>query len=325
MNLIDQLKILGPGVQIENLEKLLNERSSWIQRESSTLYREQIRALKEFPAKEYFTDFEGAEVVIGKKEELTPEAREKVLQMAKDLIAWRKGPFNFFGEKIDSEWRSDLKWERIEKFLPTLNNKRILDIGCNNGYYLYKMAAQNPKLLLGIDPVLHYQAQFNLLQKFAQAPNLFFELLGIEHLPLFKEFFDVIFSMGIIYHHRHPIQQLLDIREALKPGGSLVLETIGIPGEETYALFPSERYAKMKNVWFVPTLSCFKNWVERARFIDVEIISDTPLLPEEQRLTDWCPPPHQSLEDFLDPENSDLTVEGYPAPRRFSLIAKKRG
>jgi tRNA (mo5U34)-methyltransferase len=315
---LEYLKNIPGKIDFDFLTALKAEREAWFERPSADHYKQLLANL---PEDETFFDGHQAEVQIGK--DSSPHKAE-VIQKAKDLIAWRKGPFNLMGETIDAEWRSDQKWQRIAEALGNQAGKVVADIGCNNGYFMFRLAAMNPKVVMGIDPVLHYATQFRFLNHFAGQKRLHFEMFGIEHMQAFEGVFDTILSMGIIYHHRHPIQQLLDLREALKPGGQLILETIGIPGDETYALFPEERYAKMKNVWFVPTLSCFVNWAKRARFVDVEVIADTPLTPEEQRLTDWCPPPHQSLEDFLDPQNPEQTVEGYPAPRRFALIARKR-
>ena len=39
----------------------------------------------------------------------------------------------------------------------------------------------------------------------------------------------------------------------------------------------------------------------------------------EQRVTDWTF--NKSLVDFLDPNDSSKTVEGYPAPLRIALVA----
>ena len=226
--------------------------------------------------------------------------------------------------EIDAEWRSDKKWERLEKIVDNLKGKKILDIGCNNGYFMYRMADQRPEFILGIDPVVPYWSQFKFINHFAKCDNLQMELLGVEDCIHFDKLFDVVFSMGIIYHHRNPIQQLLDIKKSMRPGGQLILETIGIPGEKSIALFPEDRYAKMRNVWFVPTLSCLVNFAKKARFGDIEVVADTPLTSDEQRLTDWCPPPRQSLEDFLDPNDQTKTIEGHPAPRRFLISCRKK-
>lgn len=320
--MLDYLAPYHKQCNLPELLKLKEERNKWKERPSNKHYTDLLSSLTQLPNLD--SDLDQNPPKIGDLKNITITEQEAIKRQAQKLIPWRKGPFNLFDIKIDAEWRSDHKWERIHPHIDSLTNKKVLDIGCNNGYFLFKMATQNPALALGIDPVFHCQSQFYFIQHFAKVPNLHFELFGVEHVSLFEGLFDTIFSMGIIYHHRHPIEQLIDMRNALKPGGQLVLETIGIPGELSYALFPEDRYAKMKNVWFVPTVECFKNWALRAKFIDVEIISDTPLTTVEQRLTQWCPPPHQSLSDFLDPSDPKKTIEGHPAPRRFALVARKK-
>ena len=245
----------------------------------------------------------------------------KIEEIARSLSHWRKGPFQLGDLFIDSEWRSNIKWDRIKNSLPKLENKTILDIGCNNGSFMFEMAKQNPKAVLGIDPVPYCEAQFNFLQYFSQSNNLFFEMLGIEEVQHFENLFDVILNMGIIYHHPNPIEQLKNCHQALKKDGCLLLESITIPGEDSTALFPEDRYARMRNVWFVPTANCMKNWLSKAKFKHVEIVFDELLTSEEQRVTAWSG--NASLEDFLDPTDSTKTMEGHPAPRRAAVIAYK--
>jgi len=302
------------------LESLKRERESWWERESSKRWK--IDHYPDYEVTQVDLDSDWVSIEGAPK---SPEDQSRLTSVAVRLIPWKKGPFKLFENEIDSEWRSQLKWDRLKNHLPDLKDKVILDIGCNNGYFLFRMGAQKPRLALGIDPVLPMQAQFDLIQHYSKDPALKFELFGVEHLNIFKEMFDVIFYMGIIYHHRHPIQQLLDIREALKPGGVALLETIGIPGEESYALFPEDRYARMGNVWFVPTLSCFINWAKKTKFVDIEVIADSELNNDEQRKTNWCPEGYKSLDDSLNPNNPKLTIEGYPAPRRFLLKVRKKG
>lgn len=323
-SLAEALSYLSPykaSIDWDALLSLKEERESWWLRDSSEKFK--ISNLPEIPIDRYDNSDSHIKVEGNATAEQLIELQEKAMK----LSPWKKGPFDLFGMEIDAEWRSDYKWERILKSLDPkeLENKVVLDVGCNNGYFLFRMANFNPKLALGIDPVLHMQAQFDFLQSYFKDDRVKFELFGVEHLPIFKEVFDTIFHMGIIYHHRHPIQQMLDIREALRPGGVVYLETIGIPGEDSYALFPEDRYARMGNVWFVPTLSCFMNWAKKAKLIDVELVADTDLTEDEQRLTKWCPPPFQSLRDSLDPKDPNKTIEGHPAPRRFLIKARKKG
>lgn len=318
----DYLHSFSKNCDVKALKKIWDERSQWMQRDSAKKYRELIDRLP--IVDKVSTNFEKSIVEIGKRHEVNDENHKLIIEMAKELIPWRKGPFNIFGIDIDAEWKSDLKWDRIKYSLGDLKDKKILDIGCNNGYFLYRMVSQKPKLLLGIDPILHVQTQFRLLNHFAQVPCMHHELLGVEHMHLFKEMFDVVLSMGIIYHHRHPLQQLLDIREALKPGGQILIETLGIPGQDSISLCPIDRYANMKNVYFIPTINCLKSWLVKTKYTDIQVVSTSPMTVAEQRLTNWCPPPHQSFENFLDPIDHKKTVEGHPAPIRFALSARKK-
>ena len=282
------------------------------------------RILSSLPVIESTLDLKRDAISIHSKKVISREQTNRIKNCAHALIPWRKGPFDLFGIYIDGEWRSDFKWNRLKKHLPSLTGKTILDIGCNNGYFMFKMAAENPRRVLGIDPVLLYCKQFEFLQNFACLSTLSFLPLGVEHLPLMeKNSFDVIFSMGIIYHHKNPLEQLIHMKDCLKKQGVLILEGLGIPGEESICLFPKGRYARMKNVWFVPTLSCLINWIRRTGFEDIQVIYSLPLSVKEQRTTRWMSSEGHSLKDFLHKENPEKTIEGYPAPWRVALKAKK--
>ena len=259
---------------------------------------------------------EGRIQIIG---EIPHKQKGVVYESAWQLKNWKKGPFDLFDVHIESEWRSDLKWNRLRKEVGPLDGQIVLDIGCNNGYFMYRMKESGAKVVLGIDPVIHFQAQFEFIQWFSQTPGLYYELFGIDEVMAFKEVFDTIFSMGVLYHHPHPLQQLQHIYEALKPGGKLVLETIGIPGEDPLALCPSGRYAKMKNIWFIPTLTTLVHWMEKSLFKKIKVISTQWQEEKEQRKTEWSSP--VSYEDFLDPHNRKQTIEGYPSPQRFLVQA----
>ena len=253
--------------------------------------------------------------------EVSPRQKEMVYQSAWQLKNWKKGPFDLFHIPIESEWRSDLKWDRMSKHIGPLDGQTILDIGCNNGYFMHRMKAVGAQVVLGIDPMVHFQAQFKLIQSFAQTPGLYFELFGIAEVMAFSDVFDTIFSMGILYHHSDPLRQLRHIHGALKPGGKLVLETIGIPGDDPVALCPPGRYGMMKNIWFIPTLTTLMHWMQKSQFREITVISTEWRKAEEQRSTQWSAP--VSYQDFLDPDNQELTVEGHPAPLRLLVQGHK--
>ncbi len=246
------------------------------------------------------------------------EISDQGLKTAKALKPWRKGPFEFKNIKIDAEWNSDIKYSIIRPHLNLINikNKIVGDIGCNNGYYMFRMLEFEPEKIVGFDPSAIYKNQFDFVNKFLNIPEnkIKFELLGVEHLPFYEHKFDVLLCLGVLYHRSDPIATLKILKNSLNEGGTLILDTFYIDGEEEVALFPNERYAKMRNIFFIPTISALRNWAKRARFQDFEIIAKVETTEQEQRKTEWMD--WESLEDFLDPNDKTKTIEGYPAPKR---------
>ena len=163
---------------------------------------------------------------------------------------------------------------------------------------------------------------FKTLNGFAGLDQLAIELLGVEHIALFEACFDVIFLMGILYHRVSPVEVLKDVKTALRSGGTLIVESQGIPGDAPIALFPEKTYAKVPGTYFVPTGACLVNWLKRAGFSEVELFCSHPMSNLEQRRTEWMV--FESFDDFIDANNPALTVEGYPAPDRVFLIARKK-
>jgi tRNA (mo5U34)-methyltransferase len=235
------------------------------------------------------------------------------------LAPWRKGPFDVGGVHIDSEWRSDLKWQRVAGAIEPLSGRRVLDVGCGNGYYALRMAEAGASAVLGIDPTLLYVMQFLAVTSNRNDLPVAVLPLRLQELPDACRAFDTTFSMGVLYHQRSPIEHLRQLRSTLRHGGQLVLETIFIPGEESFASTPADRYARMKNVWLLPTLAELATWLQRTGYRDFEIIDTAITTSEEQRSTEWMS--FESLAEALDPRDPTRTVEGWPAPRRVVVTA----
>lgn len=237
------------------------------------------------------------------------------------LIPWRKGPFEFFGEHLDCEWRSDWKWRRVAPHLSDLRGRRVLDVGCGSGYHGWRMAGAGARFVLGIDPTILFLMQYLAVKRYASDAPFWFAPLRMEELPAGLEAFDTVFSMGVLYHRRSPLDHLLELRDALRPGGELVLETLVVEGDERTVLMPGERYAAMRNVFFLPSPAHLAIWLERCGFRDIRCVDEAITTMEEQRATAWMR--FQSLPDFLDPNDASRTREGYPAPRRAVMVATK--
>lgn len=244
---------------------------------------------------------------------LDSKERDEAFRLAMDLRSWRKGPFGIDDIFIDSEWKSFVKYNLLEPHLD-LEGKTVGDIGCNNGYYMFRMLKQKPKRLIGFDPGVISYLQFEFIDRFIDS-GIRYELLGVEHLPEYGEKFDTLFCLGVLYHRSDPIKTLKELKGALNSGGELFLDTMYIEGGEDLVLSPKNAYSKIPNIYFVPTVSALMNWCERANFKDVEILATKPTGSDEQRKTEWIL--GQSLGDFLDLADPGLTIEGYPAPRRI--------
>lgn len=319
---MEYLASLPPSPFVENITAEHTARQKWVnqQKKGFLRYRDPCRFLSQYQAKELA--FDKDVVTIGSDAELADKDRKLIHENLRAFMPWRKGPFSVFGTDIDAEWRSERKWQRLVPELPDLKNKVVADIGCNNGYYMFRMVPYEPKLVIGFEPSVQHYYCFQSLRNMAGLTNFHIDLLGVEHISWFPETFDVIFLLGIIYHRPSPIDVLKDIFAALKPGGTLILESQAIPGEEPVALFPEKTYAKVPGTYFVPTGNCLVNWMQRSGFQHTKLFHSHPMSSHEQRKTEWMT--FESFSDFIDPDESTLTVEGYPAPCRVFLSGMRK-
>lgn len=243
-----------------------------------------------------------------------------VKQTLLSLYPWRKGPYDIHGIYIDTEWRSDLKWDRLKDKITPLKDRRVLDIGCGNGYHLWRMLGDGASCAIGVDPMRLYAVQFQAIRHFVGADLPATVLpVGIEQLPMHEPAFETIFSMGVLYHRRKPLEHIEQLKSLLVPGGELVLETL-IMEDDTLSLSGKDRYARMRNVWHIPTISALTEWLQQARMHEIKVIDISPTTTVEQRKTEWMP--FESLQESLDPENSGKTIEGHPGPVRAVLTAR---
>jgi tRNA (mo5U34)-methyltransferase len=265
--------------------------------------------------------FDSAAVTIGAMSDCDDKTRDKIKFLLRKLMPWRKGPYNLFGVFIDTEWRSDWKWNRVLPHISPLVDRIILDVGCGNGYHCWRMYGAGARLVIGIDPMPLFFAQFESVRHFVSGEYpVHFLPLGIDVMPDAR-CFDTVFSMGVFHHRRSPFDHLMKLKELLRPGGELVLETLVVKGGRNDVLVPGKRYAKMRNVWFIPSPTALETWLERVGFTGARTVDITPTTTDEQRRTDWME--FESLADFLDPLDPTLTVEGYPAPVRAVVICRR--
>ncbi len=297
-----------------DLKKIRVERLKWQEWKNIKTLRKSLNNLPE-PKN---IDYTLQDCIKISSADIDSQTISQIKELAWELRPWRKGPFELFGTFIDSEWKSYIKYNLLEPYFD-LKDKCVADIGCNNGYYLFRMLKQKPKKLVGFDPSIHYKTQFDFINHFLKT-SIEFELLGIEHLPFYENKFDVIFCLGVLYHRSDPINALKALKNGLNDNGCVILDTFMIDGDEPYVLTPEDRYSKIPNVYFVPTILALKNWTKRAKFKSFEVLEIKKTDLNEQRKTEWIQ--GESLENFLSPQDENLTVEGYPAPKRVYIKLK---
>lgn len=317
----DFYQIIAKNKLSKWLEVLPAQLANWQKSNIDNRFNQWLNSIKHLPTiKPYQIDLLNS-VTVETEQPISIGDQQRITQLLKNMMPWRKGPFHLYGINIDTEWRSDWKWERLIPHINNLEGQTVLDVGCNSGYHLWRMVGAGAKLAVGIDPMALYLCQFEAIRKLLGNDQRAHLLpLGIEELPKLNAF-DTVFSMGVLYHRRSPLDHLFQLKDQLIDGGQLVLETLVIDGELHQALMPGERYAQMRNVYFIPSVPTMINWLHKCGFSDVKMVDKSVTSLDEQRKTEWMT--SDSLADFLDPNDSSKTIEGYPAPMRAVFIAKK--
>ncbi|MBY8230354.1 tRNA 5-methoxyuridine(34)/uridine 5-oxyacetic acid(34) synthase CmoB [Vibrio fluvialis] len=313
--------LLAQDTRLQPWLKILPQQLSDWQEQSHGDMGRWLRALKKIPDfKPDNIDLKDS-VSVSNSEPLPLGEQKKLESLLKMFHPWRKGPYHLHGIHIDTEWRSDWKWDRLLPHISPLKGRSVLDVGCGNGYHMWRMLGEGAHQVIGIDPSELFLIQFEAVRKLmGNNQNIHLLPLGIEQLPEL-EAFDTVFSMGVLYHRRSPLDHLIQLKNQLISGGELILETLVIEGDENAVLVPFDRYAQMRNVYFFPSALALKVWLEKVGFEDVRIVDENVTSLGEQRTTEWMT--HNSLPDYIDPNDPTKTVEGYPAPRRAILVAKK--
>ncbi|WP_334323625.1 tRNA 5-methoxyuridine(34)/uridine 5-oxyacetic acid(34) synthase CmoB [Gilliamella apicola] len=317
----DFYQIIAKNKLSKWLEVLPAQLANWQKSNIDNRFNQWLNSIKHLPIiKPYQIDLLNS-VTVESEQPISIGDQQRITQLLKNMMPWRKGPFHLYGINIDTEWRSDWKWERLIPHINNLSGQTVLDVGCNSGYHLWRMVGAGAKLAVGIDPMALYLCQFEAIRKLLGNDQRAHLLpLGIEELPKLNAF-DTVFSMGVLYHRRSPLDHLFQLKDQLVDGGQLVLETLVIDGDLHQALMPGERYAQMRNVYFIPSVPTMINWLHKCGFSDVKMVDKSVTSLDEQRKTEWMT--SDSLADFLDPNDSSKTIEGYSAPMRAVFIAKK--
>ncbi|MBT7543393.1 MAG: tRNA 5-methoxyuridine(34)/uridine 5-oxyacetic acid(34) synthase CmoB [Gammaproteobacteria bacterium] len=268
-----------------------------------------------------FLDVTSDSIEIGRTDEISNSQRTILKKKLLKLNPWRKGPFHLFGLHIDSEWRSEKKWNRIKNYLPNLMGKSIGDLGCSNGYYSYRLLNFNPKIIIGLDKTPLFIMQFLATKLYAR------NLQNIIILPttaedfVYKKFnFDLLLSMGILYHSKNSATHIEALNSLLKKNGTLFLETIISLTKDNLNITKGQTYAGMKNIGTIYTIDNLRKLMIENGFKNIECIDESFTNSSEQRSTEWMT--GKSFKDFILPNGK--TIEGFLPVCRAIFIAQKK-
>ncbi|MCB1992911.1 MAG: TIGR04290 family methyltransferase [Geminicoccaceae bacterium] len=184
------------------------------------------------------------------------------------------------------------KWREIAPHLPAdLAGARVLDIGCNAGFYSFALAARGADVL-GIDVDEHYLAQARWAKAYLGADRVAFRRASIWEVDRLGRF-DLVLFMGVLYHLRHPLLAL-DLLASTAPG-LLVFQTLTHGGEGVAADAGADQGFTSRHRLEDP------GW-PRMAFIETTFAGDP---------TNWWIPNHAAVAAML--RSAGFTVEARPA------------
>jgi tRNA (mo5U34)-methyltransferase len=184
------------------------------------------------------------------------------------------------------------KWRQIQPCLPAdLSGWRVLDVGCNAGFYSFELARRGASVL-GIDVDPHYLAQARwALGEMGLEGRVEFRQMEVYDLARSNESFDLIWFMGVFYHLRYPLLAL-DIL-ARRTHRLMMFQTLTMPGDSVV-----EATADCAIEDRTPLLD--PGWPKMA-FIEHRLAGDP---------TNWWAANHAGVEAML--RSSGLRIEARP-------------
>jgi tRNA (mo5U34)-methyltransferase len=204
-------------------------------------------------------------------------------------------PDHFLGGDFPS-----FKWQQIEGSIPQdLSGWRVLDVGCNAGFYSFELARRGASVL-AVDVDEHYLAQARwAARQFGLQDRVEFRQQQVYDLARSAEAFDLVWFMGVFYHLRYPLLAL-DIL-AQRTRRMMVFQTLSMPGEEVYPDTEDHPITERE-----PLLDA--GWPKMA-FIEHKFSGDP---------TNWWVPNHAGIEAML--RSAGLRVTTRPAEEIYVCV-----
>jgi SAM-dependent methyltransferase len=205
-------------------------------------------------------------------DKLDDKERKRLISRAEALQPWLQGPFLLGGDLvIGGAWRNDQRWVGLDRPVPDLKGRRVLDVGSNAGYDPFMFHLKGAKEVLACEP-FEFIEQARFLESIYKT-GVDFQPLGWQDLdPKEHGQFDLIHCHGVLYHEAHPMQMLQKLRAMLADGGTLLFGSMMLADPELseYARFVPGAYYGDPTWWWVPGRLCMRWMLEAAGFTSDE-------------------------------------------------------
>ena len=106
-----------------------------------------------------------------------------------------------------------------------LKGMRVLDIGCMDGYFAFEMERRGADVV-AIDRRSFTGSKFETASLCLNSHVKYLEQNVYQMNPKEIGHFDVVLFLGVLYHLRHPLLALEEIRSVISPDGVLFLNTL---------------------------------------------------------------------------------------------------
>lgn len=125
------------------------------------------------------------------------------------------------------------KWLEVQSSVPAdLAGWRVLDVGCNAGFYSFELARRGATVV-AIDSDQRYLRQARwAARQFDLQDRIEFREQGVYELARSPEQFDLVWFMGVFYHLRYPLLAL-DLL-ARRTRRLMMFQTLTMPGDSVY-------------------------------------------------------------------------------------------
>lgn len=159
-----------------------------------------------------------------------------------------------------------------------LTGKSVLDIGTTNGATAFMAERRGADRVVAVDILDEKHFGFRTLKEAFESEVEFIQANIYELPQILEEKFDFVFFWGVLYHLRHPILALDNLR--LLTQGTLYIETAvadhELGDDANRALTRYYRLDELGNDgsnWFAPTTKCLVDWCISSGLTPVKVDS----------------------------------------------------